>query len=69
LLIFHAKGDKIVPYEEGQKLFEKFNSYKKFISLDGDFHIALTGQYLREQIEFFMKEIDEEKKRKFKLQK
>jgi len=69
LLIFHAKGDKIVPYEEGQKLFEKFNSYKKFISLDGDFHIALTGQYLREQIDIFIKEIDEEKKRKFKLQK
>lgn len=62
LLIFHATGDKIVPYKEGQKLFEKFNSYKKFMSLDGDFHIGLTGQYLREQIEIFINEIAEENK-------
>jgi len=67
LLIFHAKGDKIVPYQEGQKLYEQFNTYKKFISFDGDFHIALTGQYLREQIQIFANEVEMDNK--IKLQK
>ena len=52
----HANKDYIVPFEEGKKLYELFRSRKKFIAIDGDFHIALTGDYLLKQISEFMQE-------------
>ncbi|NBX52610.1 MAG: alpha/beta hydrolase [Proteobacteria bacterium] len=54
VLIIHAKGDKIVPFSEGQKLFELFNSPKKLIALDGDFHIAVSPDFLIKSIKEFM---------------
>jgi len=59
VLIFHATGDRIVPFEEGKNLFDKFNSYKKFIPIDGNFHIALSPKYLVEQIEIFFSEMNQ----------
>jgi len=56
VLIMHANKDYIVPFEEGKKLYELFNSRKKFIAIDGDFHIALTGDYLMKQIADFTPE-------------
>jgi fermentation-respiration switch protein FrsA (DUF1100 family) len=56
VLIMHANKDYIVPFEEGVKLYELFNSRKKFIAIDGDFHIALTGDYLMRQISEFLQE-------------
>ena len=56
VLIMHANKDYIVPFEEGEKLFELFNSRKKFVAIDGDFHIALTGDYLMKQITEFLQE-------------
>ena len=56
VLIMHANKDYIVPFEEGKKLYELFNSRKKFIAIDGDFHIALTGDYLMKQILEFSQE-------------
>ena len=52
----HANKDYIVPFEEGKKLYDLFNSRKKFIAIDGDFHIALTGDYLMKQITEFLQE-------------
>jgi len=42
--------------DAGKKLYELFNSRKKFIAIDGDFHIALTGDYLMKQILEFLQE-------------
>ena len=56
VLIMHANKDYIVPFEEGKKLYDLFNSRKKFIAIDGDFHIALTGDYLMKQITEFLQE-------------
>jgi fermentation-respiration switch protein FrsA (DUF1100 family) len=56
VLIMHATKDYIVPFEEGKKLYELFNSRKKFVTIDGNFHIALTGDYLMRQIAEFLPE-------------
>ena len=56
VLIMHANKDYIVPFEEGKKLYELFNSRKYFQAIDGDFHIALTGDYLMKQINDFVPE-------------
>jgi fermentation-respiration switch protein FrsA (DUF1100 family) len=56
VLVMHAKKDYIVPFEEGEKLYSLFNSRKKLIAIDGDFHIALTGDYLMKQILEFLQE-------------
>lgn len=56
VLIFHANKDYLVPFEEGKKLYELFNSPKRFIAIDGDFHIALTGEYLMKHIAEFTQE-------------
>jgi fermentation-respiration switch protein FrsA (DUF1100 family) len=56
VLVMHAKKDYIVPFEEGEKLYSLFNSRKKLVAIDGDFHIALTGDYLMKQILEFLQE-------------
>jgi len=56
VLIFHADKDYLVPFAEGKKLYELFNSPKRFIEIDGDFHIALSGDYLMKHITEYLQE-------------
>ncbi len=56
VLVMHATKDYIVPFAEGKKLFELFNSRKSFIAIEGDFHIGLSGDYLTRQISEFLPE-------------
>ncbi len=56
VLVMHATNDYVVPFEEGKKLFELFNSRKNLIAIKGSFHIDLTGDYLLKQISEFTSE-------------
>jgi len=56
VLVMHANKDYLVPFAEGKKIFELFQSKKRFIEIEGDFHIGLTGDYLMKQISEFLAE-------------
>jgi len=58
VLIVHGTADSVVPFSEGQKLFETANEPKKFIAIEGGNHNDLysfpatataIGDFLREQ--------------------
>ena len=51
VLIMHANGDPVVPFAEGKILFASFNSPKRLIEIDGDFHIDLTPEFIIKEIE------------------
>jgi len=54
VLIFHATQDPIVPFAQGQKLYELIKSPKKFMSIEGNFHIALSPDFLMKNIAEFV---------------
>lgn len=56
VVIFHAIQDDIVPFELGKKLYELINSKKKFMAIDGNFHIALSPEFLLDNINKFLEE-------------
>jgi fermentation-respiration switch protein FrsA (DUF1100 family) len=42
LLVMHASDDRVIPFEQGQTLFEAANDPKTFVRLDGD-HNSLVS--------------------------
>lgn len=66
VIIFHATRDYVVPFKLGKQLFELFKSEKRFVGIEGDFHIALTADYLIKYILEFTNQIND-KKTKLKL--
>jgi len=56
VLVLHANKDYLVPFDEGKKIFDLFQSRKRFVAIEGDFHIGLTGDYLMKQISEFLSE-------------
>ena len=40
IIIFHSNSDRVVPYDEGLKLFNAINSEKSFITLKNVDHLA-----------------------------
>lgn len=56
-LVLHAKGDPVIPFFEGQKLFSAFNSPKKMVAVDANFHIDLTPEFIIEQIRLMLKNL------------
>ncbi|MCF7830498.1 alpha/beta hydrolase [Candidatus Gracilibacteria bacterium] len=56
LLIFHSKEDEVVPFSQGQKLFEASPEPKTFVQLEGAHNRAIhenTETYLQALKEFF----------------
>ncbi|MFM6972909.1 MAG: alpha/beta hydrolase [Alphaproteobacteria bacterium] len=59
VIIFHATKDFVVPFAQGKQLYELFKTEKRFIGVEGDFHIALTADYLIKYILEFTNQINE----------
>ncbi|GDX36400.1 hypothetical protein LBMAG18_09110 [Alphaproteobacteria bacterium] len=53
VLFFHGDKDRVVPIESGRKLFSLVTSRKKFIELQGSYHVDTNPDFLIEQIELF----------------
>ncbi len=56
ILIFHGTADSVVPYSEGQKLFGKIKSQKKFITSEGTGHLGFDDQFLAREVRKFVEE-------------
>ena len=54
ILQFHSIEDAIVPYQEGQNLYESFTSPKKFITVDGRHIKTFEQQQNRQQMLDFL---------------
>lgn len=56
LLIIHSPDDEIVPYELGQKIFEKANQPKQFLEISGDHNqgFLITGDIYNEGLRQFI---------------
>lgn len=46
VLIFHGTADKVVPYDEGKKLFNAIKSEKKFVAVEGAGHLDFAEDFL-----------------------
>lgn len=56
-LIIHGTADAVVPYEEGQILFNALKVNKKFVTVEKAGHLDFTEEFLIEEMEKFLKEI------------
>lgn len=56
ILIFHGTNDNVVPYREGEKLFNAINSPKKFITIQDGGHLNFGDEFLIKEIKNFLKE-------------
>lgn len=63
VLIFHGTADKIVPYQEGKKLFDAANMPKKLITVEGAGHLNFSDEFLLEEMKKFLKKKGEWKMR------
>jgi fermentation-respiration switch protein FrsA (DUF1100 family) len=54
-LIFHAINDKIVPFKEGENLYNSLETKKKIIPLIGNFHIGISPEFAIDQLNTFLK--------------
>ncbi len=54
VLIFHGNNDQVVPYVEGQKLYEVIKARKKFISVEGAGHLDFSDEFLIEEMKKFL---------------
>lgn len=56
VIIFHGTNDKIVPYSEGEKLFEEISARKKLITVPNAGHLDFSDQFLIDEMnKFFSK--------------
>lgn len=53
-LVIHSISDNIVPYAEGEKLYQTLGSEKKMITLKNIGHVDASGNFLAEEIEKFL---------------
>jgi fermentation-respiration switch protein FrsA (DUF1100 family) len=62
VLIFHANRDNVVPFSQGQELYELFSSRKKFITIDGDFHVGIDADFIIKHLnEFLVSSVKEDR--------
>lgn len=54
LLVLHGKKDELVPFSEGQRLFEKANQPKTFLEFDDKAHNNLWDQSFYDQVMVFI---------------
>ena len=55
-LIFHGTADEVVPYSQGQELFNSFESKKKFITLQEAGHLDFSSDFLINEMNIFLKD-------------
>ena len=58
IFVMHAKGDDIVPFWMGEKIFELANEPKKSYFIDEDKHLVTYDNVLMEHMDKFYKLID-----------
>lgn len=56
VLIFHGTADRVVPYEEGQMLFNAFKVTKKFMTVEKAGHLDFTDEFLIAEMGKFLLE-------------
>lgn len=54
LLIMHGDRDRIVPYEMGQKLFERASEPKNFVTISGYSHNDMPIEYIYQSVETYL---------------
>lgn len=54
-LIVHGDDDQVVPIAEGKKLFQAIRSEKEFVTVAGAGHVSVSGEFLTQQIEGFVR--------------
>lgn len=55
ILIIHGTNDKVVPYDEAQKLYKAINSKKKLITVDEAGHLDFRKEFLLKEVRVFLK--------------
>lgn len=58
VLIFHGTEDRVVPFEEGKKLFDAINSPKKFIEVQGAGHVNFGEDFIAKETWRFLEELE-----------
>jgi fermentation-respiration switch protein FrsA (DUF1100 family) len=56
VLIGHGDADSVIPFEQGQRLFELANEPKRFVRMEGSDHVTLTRDGFYEHIWSFLAE-------------
>lgn len=56
VLIGHGDADSVIPFEQGQRLFELANEPKRFARMEGSDHVTLTRDGFYEHIWAFLAE-------------
>jgi fermentation-respiration switch protein FrsA (DUF1100 family) len=60
VLIGHGDADSVIPFEQGERLFELANEPKRFVRMRGSDHVTLTRDGFYEHIWAFLAEHPEE---------
>ena len=58
ILIFHGTKDPIVPYSEGEKLFNAITAPKKLITIEGGGHLNFGEEFLLKEMGKFLVQLD-----------
>ena len=56
ILIIHGTNDKVVAYDEGEKLYRSINSKKKLITVDGAGHLDFSEAFLLKEMQKFLRD-------------
>lgn len=58
VLIIHGKKDEVVPYEEGQKLYNAIKGKKRFITVEEAGHVSFDDDFVVREVSRFLEEME-----------